>query len=149
MTLSDQYENAKAELIKSAEIKKTYLGPTSRELASIDFSIGKLLMMASDYEEAKKYFEQALDILQQCIKDETNDEEIADLKSVCKELQDHIKDAKESAKSHEQILRETKEALTGALPSKSNDPINDITALVRKRQLDRDPTDEAKKPKPE
>lgn len=63
MILSDRPEEAKTELLNSLEIKQQYLSADNRDLAGTLFNIAKSLEEMKKYDEARIYFEKALETL--------------------------------------------------------------------------------------
>ncbi|KAI6217327.1 SHNi-TPR domain-containing protein [Aphelenchoides fujianensis] len=158
-------KKAKEEFLKALEGKKELLPADDRQIAELQFQIGKVHFLLDAYADARPFFEDAKEVIQQNITrlkaakngdPKEREEELAELKAIRRELDDHIQDAIDSAAEQQKLKREMADVIRPImeqqLPAGSGNTaeVNDCSNLItrkRKPATDSADADDSKKPK--
>ncbi|KAI6186217.1 Protein HGV2 [Aphelenchoides besseyi] len=144
----EEYEKSIEEFSNALKIKKELLDEHDRELAELNYHLGKSYFLSGDYaksisffESAAKVFEKTIQLLSSTEEDRAkNRAELTEMRQIYQELEDHIQDARDSAKETEKLKNDLKQAIQKVSTISSDEPVNDVSNLIRKRRKDKHTT---------
>ncbi|KAI6237379.1 SHNi-TPR domain-containing protein [Aphelenchoides besseyi] len=144
----EEYEKSIAEFSNALDIKKELLDEHNRELAELNYSLGKSYFLSNDYaksisffESAAKVFEKTIQLLSSTEEDQAkNRAELTEMRQIYQELEDHIQDARDSADETAKIKNNLVQAIQKVSTIPSNEPVNDVSNLIRKRKKEKPTT---------
>lgn len=163
LIVDEEYDKALEELTNSFGTKSEVVPEYSRELADIHYQIGRTHFLKDDYKLAVESYNKVVEIMIKLTahlistKTEDNSEEVekevTEVAEILKDIKGEIDIANEQEVLEGRIKEELKARILGSVPMEqkpdNNEPVNDITELVRKRRKPVEETSEtdAKKPR--